>query len=69
MRIYLNGHPKGHSSVGFPYMDIEPSAHGINILFSDETGYYIQRREEISNEEIVSAITEIVARPRQNRKF
>ncbi len=69
MRIYLNGRPKGHSSVGFPYLDIEPSAHGINILFSDKTGYYIQQREEISNTEIVSAITEIVARPRQNRVF
>ena len=69
MRIYLNGHPKGHSSNGFPYLDITPSAHGIDILFSDDTGYYIQRREEISNTEIVSAITEIVARPRQNCQF
>lgn len=69
MRIYINGSPKGHSAIGHPYVDIEPSKHGVNVLFSSEDGYYIARREEISNVEILSAIQEIINRSRAERVF
>lgn len=69
MRIFTNGRPKGHTTEGHPYIDIEPSILGVNIFFSDEDGYYICRREEISNAEIIDAINEIINRPYENRKF
>lgn len=69
MRVWTNGHPKGHSYEGHPYIDLEPSLHGINVLFSDANGYYIIRREEISNAEIIEAINEIISRPGEKRKF
>lgn len=69
MRIWTAGRPQGHSSKGHPYIDIEPSIHGVNIFFSDPTGYYIARREEISNAEIIEAINEIIRRPGEKRKF
>lgn len=68
MRIWLNNSPKGHERKGHPYMDINPSIHGVNILFSED-GYCITRREEISNAEIVRAINEILRRPASERKF
>lgn len=68
MRIYTAGKPKRHA-IDKPYIDIEPSIHGVNILFSDPSGYYIARREEISNAEIVRAINEIISRPRSERVF
>lgn len=68
MRIYTNGVPTGHAN-DKPYIDIEPSLHGVNVFFSDPSGYYIARREEISNAEIIQAINEILSRPRSERVF
>lgn len=68
MRIWINGSPKGHDPKGYPHIDIEPSIHGVNVLISED-GYWVTRREEISNAEIIAAINEIISRPRNERKF
>lgn len=69
MRIYVSKNTMYSHQRRDPYIDIEPSLHGVNILFSDEDGYYIKRREEISNAEIIAAINEILSRPRSERVF
>lgn len=69
MRIYLSEKNKAAFRRTDPYVDIEPSIHGVNLLFSDPDGYCIARREEISKAEIVAAINEIISRPRNERHF
>ena len=69
MRIYISKeHLMSHGCKG-PYIDIERSSHGVNVLISDSEGYYIARREEISNAELLEAINDIINRPRSARKF
>ena len=58
MRIYYDESRRlSHGNKG-GYVDLIPTPHNVTVLFSDD-GYWITRREEISNDTILKIVKEM----------
>ena len=58
MRIYFDKSRQAFHGNKGGYVDLIPTAHNVTVLFSDD-GYWINRREEISNETILKILREM----------